>query len=103
MIADPKARINVVGALRDAAWTALVAFGLFLPLIGFDTVTNIRNELILETRFGLLAVIVALIAAGSLVNSLVVAPWRAGSPRSGSVSSSSIRRSCSRSTGRPAP
>jgi branched-chain amino acid transport system permease protein len=64
-------------ALKDAAFAALLSLGLFLPLVGFDTVTNIRNELILQTRFGLLAVIIALIAAASLVNSLVVAPWRA--------------------------
>jgi branched-chain amino acid transport system permease protein len=63
-------------ALKDAAFAALLSLGLFLPLIGFDTVTNIRNELILQTRFGLLAVIVALITAASLLNSFVIAPWR---------------------------
>ncbi len=34
--------------------TGLIAFGLFLPLIGFKTVQNIRNELVLETRWPLL-------------------------------------------------
>jgi branched-chain amino acid transport system permease protein len=63
-------------ALKDAAFAALLSLGLFLPLIGFDTVTNIRNELILQTRFGLLAVIVALITAASLLNSFVIAPGR---------------------------
>ena len=38
-------RVDVVGALRDAAFTGLVAFGLFLPLIGFQTVINGSNEL----------------------------------------------------------
>jgi branched-chain amino acid transport system permease protein len=71
------AHIDAPRALKDAAVAALLSLGLFLPLIGFDTVTNMRNELILQTRFGLLAVIVALVAAGSLVNSLVVSPWRA--------------------------
>jgi branched-chain amino acid transport system permease protein len=70
-------RIDLSRALKDAVFAALLAFGLFLPLVGFDTVTNIRNELILQTRFGLLAIIVALITAASLVNSFVVAPWRA--------------------------
>src|SRR5207302_749416 len=46
---------RVVGALRQAAITGLIAFGLLLPLIGFNTVQNIRNELILETRWPLLA------------------------------------------------
>src|SRR5262245_38169195 len=71
------ARIDIPRALKDAVFAALLSLGLFLPLIGFDTVTNIRNELILETRFGLLCVFVALITAASLVNSFVIAPWRA--------------------------
>ena len=41
--------------------TALLAFGLFLPLIGFQTVTDIRNDLILDTRWPLLFAIVALV------------------------------------------
>ena len=60
-------QIDVVRALRDAAWTGLIAFGLLLPLIGFNTVQNIRNELVLETRWPLLIVLVAIIAAGRLV------------------------------------
>ena len=53
-------------ALRDAGFTALLAFGLFLPLIGFQTVTNIRNDLILTTRWPLLFAIVAVVGAGRL-------------------------------------
>ena len=75
--ASAAAGVDLPRALKDAAVAALLSLGLFLPLIGFDTVTNIRNELILQTRFGLLAVIVALVVAASLVNSLVVSPWRA--------------------------
>jgi branched-chain amino acid transport system permease protein len=74
--AVPAARVDLARAAKDAVFSALLAVGLFLPLIGFKTVTNIRNELILETRFGLLAIFVALITAASLVNSFVVAPWR---------------------------
>jgi len=75
--AAPAARVDLARAGKDALFTALLGLGLFLPLIGFKTVTNIRNELILETRFGLLAIFVALMTAASLVNSFVVAPWRA--------------------------
>jgi len=65
--ADVKAaRPPLLQAVREAAIAALVAFGLFLPLIGFETVQNIRNELVLDTRFGLLAVLVALVAFGRL-------------------------------------
>jgi branched-chain amino acid transport system permease protein len=66
--------IDVVRALKDTAVTALIAFGLFLPLIGFNTVLNIHNELILETRWPLLAILVGIIAAGRFVYSLLFAP-----------------------------
>jgi branched-chain amino acid transport system permease protein len=69
--------IALAGALKDAAFWALVAFGLFLPLIGFRTVQNIRNELTLETRWPLLAAFVAVVAAGRLFHNLVIAPWLA--------------------------
>jgi len=65
---------RVVGALRQAAITGLIAFGLLLPLIGFNTVQNIRNELILETRWPLL---VAIIAGGRFLHALLIAPWLA--------------------------
>src|SRR3989442_8322941 len=68
---------RVVGALRQAAITGLIAFGLLLPLIGFNTVQNIRNELILETRWPLLAAMVAIIAGGRFLHALLIAPWLA--------------------------
>jgi branched-chain amino acid transport system permease protein len=71
------ARADVVRALRDAGWTALIAFGLFLPLIGFQTVQNMSNELVLESRFGLLAIFVAIAASGRLTYALLIAPWLA--------------------------
>jgi branched-chain amino acid transport system permease protein len=70
-------RVDAVGALRDAALTGLLAFGLLLPLIGFQTVTNIRDELILTTRWPLLLALVAITAAGRFGYSLAVAPWLA--------------------------
>jgi branched-chain amino acid transport system permease protein len=69
-------RIDVARALKDAVITALIAFGLFLPLIGFKTVQNMRNELELETRFPLLLSIVAVIVVARLVGLLVIEPWR---------------------------
>jgi branched-chain amino acid transport system permease protein len=70
-------RVDVVRALRQAAITGLIAFGLLLPLIGFNTVQNIRNELILETRWPLLAAMVAIIAGGRFFHALLIAPWLA--------------------------
>jgi branched-chain amino acid transport system permease protein len=68
-------RDGLVPALRDAGWTAVVAFGLFLPLIGFVTYEDINNELVLGTRWGLLAVFVLVAAGGRFLYSLVLAPW----------------------------
>jgi branched-chain amino acid transport system permease protein len=68
-------RSEVVHALRDAGITALISFGLFLPLIGLLTTTNINNELRLTTRLPLLLVFVAIIAGGRLLVTLVIRPW----------------------------
>jgi branched-chain amino acid transport system permease protein len=68
-------RSYTVQAFREAGITALLAFGLFLPLIGFQTVTNIRNELILTTRWPLLFALAAIIGCGRLFYSLAMAPW----------------------------
>jgi branched-chain amino acid transport system permease protein len=65
-------------ALKDALLAALVATGVFLPLIGFETITNIRNEVVLQTRWPLLAAIVGIIVAGRLIVTLIVFPWLAG-------------------------
>ena len=74
---EAAARPNLLRALRETAITALLAFGLFLPLIGFNTVQNIRNELVLETRWLLLLAIVAIIAALRFLHLVVVAPLQA--------------------------
>jgi branched-chain amino acid transport system permease protein len=75
MPSEASNRLGVGRAFREAATSALLAFGLLLPLIGFNTVQNIHNELILETRWPLLALLVAIIAAGRFAYSLVIAPW----------------------------
>jgi branched-chain amino acid transport system permease protein len=70
-------RVDFVRALREAAFAGLIAFCLFLPLIGFKTVQNIHNELILETRWPLLAALVAIIAVARFLHALLLAPWLA--------------------------
>jgi branched-chain amino acid transport system permease protein len=62
------------GALRESAFTAAIAFGLLLPLVGFNTVQNIRNELVLETRWPLLLSLVAVIGAARFIHLLLIAP-----------------------------
>ena len=81
---ESASRVDIARALRQTAITALIAFGLFLPLIGFNTVQNIRNELVLETRWPLLAALVAIVAGGRFLHALLIAPWlqrRAMQPR----------------------
>ena len=78
--ATHKPRIDLARALKDTAFAALVAFGLCLPLIGFETVQNMRNELELRTRWPLLATFVGIVAACRLLHSLAapfIAAWRA--------------------------
>lgn len=71
------AGVNIGRALKDAALTALVAFALFLPLIGFVTLQDFSNTLVFATRFPLLLSIVAVIAGGRLAYALLLAPWLA--------------------------
>src|SRR5436190_15140270 len=71
------ARVDVARALKGAAMTAVMTFFLFLPLIGFKTVQNMRSELELERRLPLLLTMVRLITAAKLIGSLVIEPWRA--------------------------
>jgi branched-chain amino acid transport system permease protein len=67
-------RADAMAALRDAGITAIVAFGLFLPLIGFKTDVNGENALILRTRWPLLFAVVAIVGVGRLAYSLVIEP-----------------------------
>src|SRR5215471_7786671 len=71
------AHIDVAAAAKDAGVTAVLTFFLLLPLIGFRTVQNIHNEVALETRWTLLFTFVAIAAAGRLLYSLTIVPWRA--------------------------
>jgi branched-chain amino acid transport system permease protein len=68
-------RAEFIVALGDACRTGVIAFGLFLPLIGFLTAVNGSNQLYLATRWPLLFAVVAVVAASRFVYCLVVLPW----------------------------
>jgi branched-chain amino acid transport system permease protein len=76
MARDPAAaepmRAQLVGALHDAAITGLICFGVFLPLIGFQTITDINNVLILTTRGSLLLAVVGTITAARFIYVLLI-------------------------------
>jgi branched-chain amino acid transport system permease protein len=71
----PHERSQLVTALRDAGLSAAIAFGLFLPLIGFQTIQTIDNELALTTRWPLLFAITAVVGLGRLCYALALEPW----------------------------
>jgi branched-chain amino acid transport system permease protein len=50
--------------IREALYAGVIAFGLFFLLVGVKSDQNIRNELILVQRWGLLAIVVGLVMAG---------------------------------------
>ncbi len=65
-------------AVKEAMFAAVIAFGLFVLMIGVKTDQNIRNELVLVPRWGLLAIVVALVAAGRFLTVAYFQPYFAG-------------------------
>ena len=53
----------VTAAMREALYAGAIAFGLFVLFIGLRTDQNINNVLVLVPRWGLLAIVVALVMA----------------------------------------
>jgi branched-chain amino acid transport system permease protein len=78
-------RANYVKALRDAIFAACIAFAILLPMIGFKTVQDMSNALILETRFGWFAAFVLLFAAGAFLNTAFLVPWREARARAAQI------------------
>jgi branched-chain amino acid transport system permease protein len=62
--------------IKEAVFAAIVAFGMFLPLIGFETGQDMDNRLILKTRWPLLFAVVAIVAIGRFLFVAIVTPWR---------------------------
>jgi branched-chain amino acid transport system permease protein len=58
--------------LKEAAIAAFIAFGLFVLLIGFRTDPGPTGALVLSTRFGVLAAVVAAVFLGALARALVL-------------------------------
>ena len=64
-------------ALREALFAGLISFGMFVLFVGLKTDQNIRNELVLTQRWGLLAVFVGVAMVGRFLMILVIHPWLA--------------------------
>src|ERR1700744_4911368 len=67
-------RVDVPGALRHSLRPSLIALALFLPLIGFQTVTDINDVLVIATRWRLLLAIVVITGLCCFFYSTIVAP-----------------------------
>ncbi|BCP54288.1 branched-chain amino acid ABC transporter permease [Kaistia sp. 32K] len=101
----PEATVNkhgpdIAAAVKDALLSGLVALALFGPLVGLRTEQNIRNELAIQQRWGLVAAIVATIVIGRFL--LLTLVWPAMSARKQRVSAqpdtgpSTLRQALSR-------
>ncbi|WP_378947300.1 high-affinity branched-chain amino acid ABC transporter permease LivM [Mesorhizobium sp. ANAO-SY3R2] len=60
--------------IREALYAGVISFGLFFLFIGLRTDQNIRNELILVPRWGLLAIVVGLVMLGRFVTVAFIRP-----------------------------
>ncbi len=65
---------NYIQAARDAILTGIVTLGMFVLFVGLETTQNIRNELIIVQRWGLLFTLVAIAMAGRFLISAWIAP-----------------------------
>jgi branched-chain amino acid transport system permease protein len=63
----PTASRTIIAALKDALGTALLALGLAVPILALRTEQNISNELILQPRWGYVAIAVLLAFAARLI------------------------------------
>ena len=72
MAAEDNSRI--ADALREAFYAGLITLGMFVLFIGLKTDQNIRNELILVPRWGLLAIFVVIAAVGRFAHIAWIAP-----------------------------
>jgi branched-chain amino acid transport system permease protein len=85
--------IELVATVKEAALAALVAFGLFVLLIGIRTEQGPTGALVLSTRFLLLAAMVAAVFVGTLLRGLF---WHELVEIGGRLLPSSIRTAVSR-------
>ncbi len=63
--------LDIPGALKNAVLTALVALGIFAPLVGLRTEQGPGGALVLTPRPGVLAILVAIAFVGGLVRVLL--------------------------------
>jgi branched-chain amino acid transport system permease protein len=73
-------RLDLLAAAKEAVISALVALGLFVLLIGVRTDQGPTGALVITTRFGALAAIVAAVFVGAFLRATL---WREANPAMG--------------------
>ena len=62
-------------AVKEGLLAGALAFGLFFLIVGFRTDQNIRNELVLNQRWGLLTIFVLVAGIGRFLLTAYITPW----------------------------
>ncbi|MCT7667685.1 high-affinity branched-chain amino acid ABC transporter permease LivM [Shinella kummerowiae] len=75
-------------ALREGFYAGVISLGLFVLFVGLETTQNIRNELVLNQRWGLLAVFVIVAAVGRFLSVAYLRPWLAARKAAASATTS---------------
>jgi branched-chain amino acid transport system permease protein len=94
-----KPEANFAKAVKEGLVAAALALGLFVLIVGFRTDQNIRNELVLNQRWGLLAVFVLIAGLGRFFLTAYVTPWykartlKRGAEKKGTKEQSGFRKS----------
>src|SRR5690349_10276795 len=85
--ASAQSRLDPAAIIKDTALTGIIAFAIFGPIIGLKTV-SIGNSLTLQSRWGLVAALVAVTRAGRLLLNVFV--WSRPQAQAGTSVSSKI-------------
>ncbi len=92
---EPDKPSDFLTAVKEAAIAALVAFGLFVLLIGIRTDQGPTGALVFTTRFGALAAIVAGVFVATLLRALF---WRRLTLSFGQIAPASVKNAVARLT-----
>jgi len=65
----------VARGLREGFFAGLISLGMFVLFVGLKTDQNMRNELVLVPRWGLLATFVVLAMVGRFLMIVAIQPW----------------------------
>ncbi|MBH0236931.1 high-affinity branched-chain amino acid ABC transporter permease LivM [Methylobrevis albus] len=87
---------DFAAAAKDAVLSGVIALGIFGPLVGLRTTQNMSNQLIVESHWGLVAIIVGIVAVGRFVLRAFVFPrmamWKAQPKVESTAEPSFLRR-----------